>query len=82
MPLLIDVRTETVGVRYEDVRWRVQILGQMRGMLGPRWAILTGPGPARVGIAKMFVVFGAIEGLESGVFADKHAAMTWSRGPV
>lgn len=79
MPLLLDVRTETRGVRYEDVRWRVQILAQMRQQLGPRWAILTGAGPVRVAIGRMFALFSEVEGLEVGMFADKDAALAWLR---
>jgi hypothetical protein len=67
------------GVRYEDVQWRVQILAQMRQQFGPRWAILTGTGPVRVGIGRMFAVFSALEGLDVGMFADKDAALAWLR---
>ena len=77
LPLLIDVRTEVPGVRYEDIQHRVQILSEMRAQLGPRWAILTGTGPVRVGVGRMFAVFSEIEGLEVGVFADEAPALTW-----
>jgi hypothetical protein len=80
MPLLIDVRDRTAGVRCEEVRWRVQVLALMRDHLGPRWAILTGTGPLRLGVARMFTVFSEAEGLEVGLFADKDAAMRWLRG--
>jgi len=79
MPLLIDVRNEVPGVRHEDVRYRVEILAQMRAQLGPRWAILTGTGPVRVGVGRMYAVFSEIEGVEVGVFADEAAALTWLR---
>lgn len=79
MPLLIDVRSELLSVKYEDVRWRVQILADMRQQLGPRWAILTGTGPVRVGVGRMFAVFSEIEGLEVGLFADEDAALAWLR---
>ena len=66
-------------MRHEDVRWRVQILTEMRQRLGPRWAILTGTGPVRVGVGRMYAVFSEIEGLEVGLFADEDAALTWLR---
>jgi hypothetical protein len=79
MPLLLDVRSEVPGVKYEDVQWRVQILSEMRAQLGPRWAILTGTGPVRGGVGRMYAVFSEIEGLEAGIFADEAAAFTWLR---
>ena len=79
MPLLIDVRSEVPGVRYQDVQLRVQILTEMRTHLGARWAILTGTGPVRVGVGRMYAVFLEIEGLEAGIFADEAAAFTWLR---
>lgn len=79
MPLLIDVRSEVPGVRYEDVQWRVQILTEMRQRLGPRWAIVTGTGPVRIGVGRMYAVFSEIEGLEVGMFADEAPALTWLR---
>jgi hypothetical protein len=79
MPLLIDVRTEVPGVRYEDVQHRVAILTQMREQFGPRWAILTGPGPPRVGVGRMYAVFLEIEGVEVGAFAEEAEALTWLR---
>ena len=77
MPLLIDVRTEVPGVRYEDVQHRVAILSQMRRQLGSRWAILTGPEAVPVGLARMYAVFSEIAGLEARIFADEAAAFTW-----
>ncbi len=79
MPLLIDVRTEVPGVRYEDIQHRLQILSEMRAQFGPRWAIVTGTGPVRVGVGRLFAVFSEIEGLEVGVFADEAVALTWLR---
>ena len=79
MPLLIDVRAEVPGVRYEDIRYRVEILSQMREQLASRWAILTGTGPVLSGVGRMFAVFSEIEGLEVGVFADEDVALTWLR---
>jgi hypothetical protein len=79
MPLLVDVR-EPASFHNENVGWRSLILSEMREQLGPRWAILTGPGPVRIGVGRMFVAFSEIEGLEVGLFADKHAAITWLRG--
>jgi hypothetical protein len=77
MPLLIDLQCEPVGVRYDDIHWRVQILAEMREQFGPRWAFLTGTEPASVGVGKMFAVFSEVEGLEVGMFADKGDAMRW-----
>ena len=77
MPLLIDLQCEPVGVRYDDVHWRVQILAEMREQFGPRWAFLTGTGPVTVGVGKMFAVFSEAEGLEVGMFADKDEALRW-----
>ncbi len=82
MPLLVDARGEVSGVRYEDALWRAQILALMRQQLGPRWAILTGTGPVRVGVGRMFTVFSRVEGLEVGMFADKAAALKWLRAPI
>jgi hypothetical protein len=79
MPLLIDVRTEVPGVRYEDIQHRVEILSQMRAQLGSRWAILTGTGPVRGGVGRMYAVFSEIEGLDVGLFADEAAALAWLR---
>ncbi len=79
MPVLLDVRNEPAGVHYDDVRWRMLMLSQMRQQFGPRWAILTGTGPVRVGVGRMFAVFSEIEGLEVGMFADEDAALAWLR---
>ena len=79
MPLLVDVRTEVPGVRYEDIRCRVDILSQMRERFGPRWGILTGTESVPVGVVRMFKVFSEIEGLEVGLFADEDVALTWLR---
>jgi len=79
MPLLVDLRGEPVGVHYEDVRWRVEILKEMRQQFGPRWAIATDAGPVRAGVGRMFAVFSESEGLEVGLFADEAAALTWLR---
>ena len=81
MPLLIDVRTEVPGTRYEDVRLRVQILSDMREQFGPRWAIVTGTGPVPLGVGRMFAVFSEIEGLEVGLFADTDEAIHWLAAP-
>jgi len=81
MPLLIDVRCEVAGIRYEDIRYRVEILAEMRQMFGPRWAIVTGTQVAPVGVGRMFAVFSEIEGLEVGLFADKGEAIDWLTGP-
>ena len=69
-------------MRYEDIRYRVEILSEMRAQLGPRWTILTGTGPVGVGVGvgRMFAVFSEIEGLEAGVFAGEAPALTWLRG--
>jgi hypothetical protein len=77
MPLLIDLRCEPIRVRYDDIRWRVQILAEMREQFGPRWAFLTGTEPVSVGVGRMFAVFSEIEGLEVGMFADKDDAIRW-----
>jgi hypothetical protein len=81
MPLLLDLRSEPVDVHYEDVRWRVEILAEMREHFGPRWAFVTGTGPVRTGVGRMFAVFSEIEGLDVGAFADKAAALHWLREP-
>jgi hypothetical protein len=77
MPLLLDVRSDVPGVRYEDIRWRVEVLSQMREQLGRRCAILTATGPLRVGVGRMFSVLSRIEGLEVRTFAEKQAALAW-----
>ena len=77
MPLLIDLRYEPVGARYDDIHWRVRILAEMREQFGPRWAFLTGTGPVTVGVGKMFAVFSEAEGLEVGMFADEDEALRW-----
>ena len=77
MPLLVDMRGEPLNVHYEDVRWRMEILNEMREQFGPRWAFVTGPGPVRAGVGRMFAVFSQSEGLEVGAFADKAAALHW-----
>jgi hypothetical protein len=79
MPLLIDVNSELLGVKYEDVQWRVQVLAPMRQQFGPRWAILTGTGPVHVGVGRMFAVFSEIDGLEVGLFVDEDAAFACLR---
>ena len=79
MPLLIDLRYEPIGVRYNDIHWRVQILASMREQFGPRWAFLTGTRSVTVGVGKMYKVFSEIEGLEVGLFADKDEALRWLR---
>lgn len=79
MPVLLDARSEPVGIHFEDVRWRQLVLSQMRQQFG-RWAILTETPPVRVGLARMFAAFSEIEGLEVGLFADEDAAFTWLRG--
>jgi hypothetical protein len=75
--LLLDVRSDVPGVRYEDIRWRVEVLSQMREQLGRRCAILTATGPLRVGVGRMFSVLSRIEGLEVRTFAEKQAALAW-----
>ncbi len=77
MPLLIDLQCEPVGVRYDDIHWRMQILASMQEQFGPRWAFVTGTGPVTVGVGKMFAVFSEAEGLEVGMFADKDEALQW-----
>jgi hypothetical protein len=77
MPLLIDLQCEPVGVRYDDIHWRMQILASMQEQFGPRWAFVTGTGPVTVGVGKMFAVFSEAEGLEVGMFADKDEAIRW-----
>ena len=77
MPLLLDLRGEPSDVRYEDVLWRMTILGEMREQFGPRWALLTDPAPEREGIGRMFTVFSRVEGLEVGLFVDKDDAFRW-----
>jgi hypothetical protein len=79
MPILLDLRTAPAIHRYEDVRWRVQTLVEMRERFGPRWAFLTGPGPVRIGVGKMFEVFSRIEGVDVGVFAERDTALKWLR---
>ena len=82
MPLLIDVRADTAGVRYDDVPSRVALLGQMRETLGARWAILMSADRSRPGILNMFAMFTEMEGLESGMFLDKDEAMKWLREQI
>jgi hypothetical protein len=77
MPLLLDLRYEPIGVHYDDVHWRVQILAQMREQFGPRWAFVTGTEPVSVGVGRMFRVFSEAAGLEVGMFADKAEALQW-----
>lgn len=77
MPLLLDLRGEPVNVHYEDVRWRMEILREMRQQFGPRWAFVTGTGTVRSGVGRMFAVFSEVEGLEVGHFADKAEALQW-----
>jgi hypothetical protein len=79
MPLLLDVRTEPSSHRYEDARWRMQILADMREQFGPRWALLCGRDPVPVGVGRMVAVFSGIDGLEVGLFAEKHTALRWLR---
>jgi hypothetical protein len=79
MPLLFDLRGDPVDVHYEDVRWRVEILKEMREQFGPRWAIVTGDRHVRPGVGRMFAVFSKSEGLDVGAFADKAAALDWLR---
>ena len=81
MPLLLDLRGEPVNVHYEDVRWRMEILREMRQQFGPRWALVTGTGPVRAGVGRMFAVFSEIEGLDVGLFADKAEALQWLGEP-
>ena len=78
MPLLIDVRREP-AFHYEDARWRLLIVSEMRQMFGSRWGILTGPGSAPRGARLMFAAFSELEGLEVGLFADKGDALAWLR---
>ena len=66
-----------IGVRYDDIAWRMQILASMREQFGPRWAFLTGTDSTTVGVGKMFRVFSEIEGLEVGLFADRNEALSW-----
>jgi hypothetical protein len=79
MPLLIDVRTEPGSHRYEDVRWRVQILDEMREQFGPRWAFLTGPDDVPLGVRSMLAVFASVGRLRVRMFAEKDAAFRWLR---
>ena len=79
MPLLLDLRGESFEARYEDVRWRTDILAQMREQFGPRWAFLTDPGATHRGIARMFAVFSEERGLNVGLFGDKDEAFRWLR---
>ncbi len=79
MPLLLDLRGESPRVRYQDVRWRVEILAEMQKQFGPRWAFLTDPEPVRVGIGQMFAVFSRVHGLTVRVFSDLDAALAWLR---
>jgi hypothetical protein len=81
MSLLIDARTEANGVRYDDVRYRVDIMAQMRDHFGPRWAIVTGTQSVPVGVGRMFAVFSEIEGLQVGMFADEEDAIRWLTEP-
>ena len=81
MPLLIDLRTEANGVRYEDVRYRVEIMAEMRHQFGPRWAIVTGTQAVPVGVGRMFAAFSEIEGLDVGMFADEDDAIRWLMEP-
>jgi hypothetical protein len=78
MPLLIDMRRGP-AFHYEDARWRLLILAEMREMFGSRWAILMGPGSAPGGAKAMFTAFSNLEGLDVGLFADKEVALTWLR---
>jgi hypothetical protein len=79
MPLVLDLRRQPTSHRYEDVRWRLQILAEMREQFGPRWAFWVGEGPVRAGIGRMFAVFSGIEGLDVRLFAEKDAAIAWLR---
>ncbi len=79
MPLLLDLRGESPNVRYEDVRWRTDILAEMREQLGPWWAFLIDLDPASKGIGKMFGVFSRLHGLTVGLFTDKNEALRWLR---
>jgi hypothetical protein len=77
MPLLLDVRTEPRSHRYEDARWRVQILDEMREQFGPRWAFLTRTDQVPVGVRSMLAVFASVEGVHVRLFAEKDAAFRW-----
>jgi hypothetical protein len=77
MPLLIDLQYEPIGVHYDDIDSRVQILAEMREQFGPRWAFLTGTGPLTAGVGRMFAVFSEAEGLEVGMFAYEDEALRW-----
>jgi hypothetical protein len=77
MPLLLDLRGEPPTARYEDIRWRTEILAEMREQFGPRWAFLIDPDPARNGIGQMFAVFSRVHGLDVGLFTDKRSAFRW-----
>jgi hypothetical protein len=80
MPLLIDLRCQPIGVRYDDLHWRVQILAEMREQFGPRWAFVTGAGPVTVGVGRMFAVLSEAEDFEVGMFADEDEAFRWLTG--
>ena len=81
MPLLIDVRMEVAGVRYEHIQHRVEILSDMRRHFESRWAIVTGTETVPAGVGRVFAVFSEIEGLEAGLFADKDEAIHWLTAP-
>jgi hypothetical protein len=80
MPVLLDVRNEPVRVHYDDVRWRTLILSQARQHFGPRWAVLSGPGPVPLAVGRMFAALSEIEGLEVGLFVDREGAILWLTG--
>lgn len=77
MPILVDMRGDPANAHYEDIRWRVRILEEMRQQLGARWALVTGPGPQGTGLHRMRAAL--LEGgiLEVGLFEGKDEALRW-----
>jgi len=77
MPLLLDLRGDPTNAHYEDIRWRLHILEEMRQQLGPRWAVLTGPGPGGEGVSRMVAAFSEAGGLDVRIFGEKDEALRW-----
>jgi hypothetical protein len=57
----------------------MEILAEMCGQLGSRWALLVDTEVVHVGIGRMFRVFSEIKGLNVGLFTDKDEALAWLR---
>jgi hypothetical protein len=77
MPLVLDLRGELANAHYEDIRWRVHILAEMRQQFGPRWALVTEAGAVRPGVSRMVEALSEPDGLEVGLFSDRQEALRW-----